>query len=454
MGARHELDYIAKQAAQGAPDLSDAKLPRIEELLNTTDRVCVTSGGRSAFTNAVRTKADPPPYLDAGVFDLSEHTLRGVLERANVSSNDIGKFAFSSALPYGVTNLAGALETRLEIRHPSQPALAVDRRANCITSLVLTQNAVESMLLWRHRVALVGGVEKMSTLPLAVNSEWENCLINNQQIPGSGFWSLVKSIPWCNPFETQNPRNVITGLTMGQSCELMAKKYGIGALEQAEFAVASHRKAAVAEAKGYLAEEIIPFLGVKTDTMIRPDTDVAAIMRLKPSFRTPGVEEPTINAGTSSALTDGAAAAVLMTEEEAASRGAKPLAFILGFEESKVRDYNEEGLLMAPAYAIPRLLKRHGLSNADIDIFELHEPFAAQFLCVDKVAGPFPIEKVNPNGGAIAIGHPFGASGARYLYSTALELNRRSAELGRPVTAVIAVCANEGEGIAVLLKSA
>jgi acetyl-CoA C-acetyltransferase len=188
--------------------------------------------------------------------------------------------------------------------------------------------------------------------------------------------------------------------------------------------------------------------------MIRPDSNVESIMRLKPSFPTPGVEEPVINAGTSTALTDGAAAAILMTEEEAQNRSIEPLAFILGFEDAKVLDYNEEGLLMAPAYAIPKLLKRHGLTHADIDVWELHEPFAAHFFCMDQVAGPFPMEKVNPNGGALAIGHPFGASGARYLYSTARELHRRSQELNRPTIGLIAVCANEGEGIAVLLKSA
>jgi acetyl-CoA C-acetyltransferase len=401
-------------------------------------------------------KKSPPPFLEANALEMASFTVKELMAQSNLDPRDIHKFGFSTVLPErGITAFGPVLETKLGLRDTNNPnqKLAIDRRANCITSLVIAQNIIESMLLYDLKVGIAGGVEKMSSAALVVDSAWENLLIRSQQTPGFKWRNKLTSIPFSNPFKRQAAENVFTGLSMGQSCELMARDFKVTALEQAEFAVASHRKAAIAQAKGYLAEEIAPFQGVEADTLIRPDTDVASIMKLRPTFHTPGVEEPTINAGTSSPLTDGAAAVVLMTEAEAAARGATPLAFIVGIEEAKVRDYNSEGLLMAPAYAIRRLLERHALKIADIDFFEIHEPFAAQFFCIDKLVGPFPQEKVNPNGGAIAIGHPFAASGARYLLSVSKEIHRRSKELGRPVTALIAVCANEGEGMALLLKS-
>jgi acetyl-CoA acetyltransferase family protein len=453
--ANNDLEKVKKHISQGASvDLKRSHLPLIEELLNTTKRVCVTDGARTPFANAMRSKTASPAFLESNAMEMSQFVVKNLLERSGLQPSEIEKFGFASAIPErDVTNFAGVLETKVGLRDRHQQKLAIDRRANCITSLVLTENIVEAMLLWDLKVAIVGGAEKLSSISLAVDYQWERLLIRSAQQHGFRTRDFFTGIPWKNPFKLPRAENVITGLNMGQSCELMARDYGVTPLEQAEFAVASHRKAAIARAKGYLKEEIVAFRGVEEDNLIRQDTDVATVMRLRPSFKTPGVNNPTINPGTSSALTDGAAAAVLMTGEEADRRGVTPLAYIVGFEEAKVVDYNREGLLMAPALAIPRLMQRHGLRISDIDIFEIHEPFAAQFFCIDKVVGPLPKEKVNPNGGAIAIGHPFAASGVRYLHSVAKEVHRRSEDLGRPVTALIAVCANEGEGLALLLKS-
>jgi acetyl-CoA C-acetyltransferase len=455
--AQSQLEKTKRDIANGAPvDLGVAKLSLLEELLNGKHRVCVTHGKRTPFVNATRNKKNAPPFLESNALEMASFTVKELMAQAKLEARDVHKFGFSTVLPdRGITAFGPALETKLGLRDTHNPIqkLAIDRRANCITSLVIAQNIIEAMLLYDLKVGIAGGVEKMSSAALMVDPEWEKLLIRSQQSPNFKWRRNILSIPRKNPFDTQQAENMITGLTMGQSCELMVRDFGISALEQAQFAVASHRKAAIAQAKGYLAQEIAPFLGVENDTFIRPDTDIASVMRLRPTFRTPGVENPSINAATSSPLTDGAAAVVLMTESEAAARGATPLAFITGIEEAKVSDYNRDGLLMAPAYAISRLLHRHGLKIADIDFFELHEPFAAQFFCVNKLAGPFPLDRVNPNGGAIAIGHPFAASGARYLLSVSNEVHRRSQELGRSVTALIAVCANEGEGMALLLRS-
>ncbi|MFN6131184.1 MAG: thiolase family protein [Planctomycetota bacterium] len=455
--AQSALEQAKRDIGNGArADLTKTKLSLLEELLNGEHRVCVTHGKRTPFVNAMRNKKSAPPFLESNALDMASFTVKELMADAKLEARDINKLGFATVLPdRGIPAFGPALETKLGLRDTNNPnqKLAIDRRANCITSLVIAQNIIEAMLLYGLKVGIAGGVEKMSSAALMVDSEWEKLLIRSQQSPNFKWRRNLLSIPRKNPFNTQRAENIFTGLSMGQSCELMVRDFGITALEQAQFAVTSHRNAAIAQAKGYLAEEIAPYLGISTDTLIRPDTDIASIMRLKPTFRTPGIDNPTINAATSSPLTDGAAAVVLMTEAEANARGATPLAFITGIEEAKVSDYNREGLLMAPAYAIARLLERHALKIADIDFFELHEPFAAQFLCINKMVGPFPIDKVNPNGGAIAIGHPFAASGARYLLSVSNEVHRRSKELGRPVTALIAVCANEGEGMALLLRS-
>ncbi|MCB0339112.1 MAG: acetyl-CoA C-acyltransferase, partial [Bdellovibrionales bacterium] len=253
-----------------------------------------------------------------------------------------------------------------------------------------------------------------------------------------------------------SPKEPSTGLTMGQHMEITAKELGIKRLVQDEIALKSHKMAAKAQADGYMAEEIVGIGGVETDNLVRSDTSLEKLSSLKPVFDRS--EAGTLTAGNSSALTDGASAVCLMSETEAKKRGLEILSFLEGVQFAAISP--SDGLLMAPAVALPKLLSRYGLKVADIDLFEIHEAFGAQvaanFQAWEKgwqrggeniaPIGVLPQDKTNINGGSIAIGHPFAATGGRLVTSLALSLKRKGLKRG-----IISVCAAGAMAAAVLL---
>ena len=256
-------------------------------------------------------------------------------------------------------------------------------------------------------------------------------------------------------------KNRATGKSMGEQCEEMAKTWKIGRLEQDEYALESHRRAVAAQDHGSF-EDLVPVDGLSRDAFPRRDTTLEKLAALKPAFdRAHG----TITAGNSSPLTDGAAAVWVATEEGLARLpDALPRVRLVDFEMAAVDIFNE-GLLMAPVVAIPRLLSRHSLTYEDVSLWEIHEAFAAQVLCnikgledagyvrekagVPHNFGRFPRERVNPNGGSVALGHPFGATGARILSQAVREL----AALPKGSRAVVSVCADGGLGTVALLEN-
>ena len=255
-----------------------------------------------------------------------------------------------------------------------------------------------------------------------------------------------------------------TGKSMGEHAEEMAKEWEIPRADQDRFAVASHRNAVAAAGRGFFRPLLVSpgTFGADADTLPRPDTSVEALSVLRPVFdRSQG----TLTAGNSSPLTDGAAACWVAGPEGLTRLPASlPRVRLLDWEQAAIDPYRE-GLLIAPAIAIPRLLERHGLRYEDIDLWEIHEAFAAQVLCtiealedrqwvgdnsgVEADLGSFPRDRINPNGGSIAIGHPFGATGARILSQCATELF----ELPAGSRAVVSVCAAGGLGHVALLEA-
>jgi acetyl-CoA acyltransferase len=256
-----------------------------------------------------------------------------------------------------------------------------------------------------------------------------------------------------------------TGLTMGQSAEKMAKENGISREEQDQIAYLSHRNAAAATDEGRLAPEICTVLvppryepAVTQDNLIRRDTSREALAALAPVFDR---KYGTVTAGNSSPLTDGAAAVLLMSEERARAEGYEPLAFIRSWAVAAVDPGGQ--LLMGPALAVPKALERAGVTLADVDLIEMHEAFASQVAsniqalesetwAREKLGRAEPVGQVdrarlNVNGGSIAIGHPFGATGARLTTTLAQEMKRRDAKLG-----LISVCAQGGLGFAMVLE--
>jgi acetyl-CoA C-acetyltransferase len=258
-------------------------------------------------------------------------------------------------------------------------------------------------------------------------------------------------------------KNRVTGRSMGEHTEDMAKTWNIGRQEQDELALQGHQRVVAAQDRGFFADLIVPLDGITKDHFPRRDTSIEKLAKLKPVFdRSSG--RGTLTAGNSSPLTDGAAAIWVATEEGLDRLpGGLPRARLVDFEIAAVDIFNE-GLLMAPVSAIPRVLARHGLKFDDISLWEIHEAFSAQVLChikaledknfvrekagVEHIFGSFPRDRMNPNGGSVALGHPFAATGARILSQALKEL----AALPKGSRAIVSICADGGLGTVALLE--
>lgn len=320
-------------------------------------------------------------------------------------------------------------------------------------------------------LALVGGVDSLSRVQIGLGQRLSDWLRKFQQAR-----SLGQKLDHVTHVHLKDIRlyipaiaNRTTGLSMGEHTEITAREWQIGRAQQDEIALASHQGAVRGWDQGFFDDLVIPVGGVSRDTIPRKDTSLEKLARLPPSFdRTSG--EGTLTAGNSSPLTDGAAAIWV-----ASSKGLErlpretPRVKLVDWEIASL-DFRVEGLLMAPAFAIPRLLARHGLRYADIDLWEIHEAFAAQvafhlkalqdplFLRdrakVPRDFGAFPVERMNPNGGSTAIGHPFGATGARIISQAVKELAAMGSGRNGVRRAVVSICADGGQGSVMLLETA
>jgi acetyl-CoA acyltransferase len=307
-------------------------------------------------------------------------------------------------------------------------------------------------------VVIAGGAETLSNVPIALSPRFARALVGASQARSTR--QRVQS------FAGLRPRDVLpvppaiaetsTGMTMGESAEVMAKLNGISREDQDAWAFTSHQKAAAAWQDGRLAEEVAPVYvvsdsdsqsAVVRDNHIRADTSLEKLAQLKPVFdRRYG----TVTAGNSSPLTDGAASVLLMSEERARALGYTPKAFLKSYAYAAVDPAGQ--LLIAPVYAIPKALERAGLSLSDIDIVEMHEAFAAQVLSTLRKleangVGCIDPQRINPTGGSIALGHPFGATGARCMLTLANEMERQGKQFG-----LVSVCAAGGAGAAIVLE--
>jgi acetyl-CoA C-acetyltransferase len=335
----------------------------------------------------------------------------------------------------------------------------------CSTSMLGVFEAA-GMLGDDTQLAMVGGVEAMSHVQIGLTqglSDWLRSVIQARSF--GARLDAIASIKFANvKLDIPSVKNRATGKTMGDHCEETAKQWNIPRDAQDIIAFESHKRAVAAMASGFFDDLVINVNGTAKDGMPRADSSLEKLATLKPAFdRTSG--KGTITGGNASPLTDGAAA-IWVAGEQALARlpGQLPRAKLLDYEIAAV-DIFKEGLLMAPAYAIPRLLARNNLRLDDIDLWEIHEAFAAQVLCnvaalesetflrekagVNHALGSFPWERWNPNGGSIAIGHPFGATGARILSQATKEL----AAMGPGKRAIVSICADGGLGTVALLES-
>jgi acetyl-CoA C-acetyltransferase len=337
----------------------------------------------------------------------------------------------------------------------------------CSTSMIGAIEAAGMINGVNRNLALVGGVESMSRVQLGLGQSLSDWLRKVQQARSLGkrvsqvLDLKLRDIKLFIPSVT----NRTTGKSMGEHTEITAKEWRLPRDAQDQIALDSHQRAIAAWDRGFFDDLVIPIGDLRRDAIPRKDTSLEKLAKLPPAFdRTSGLD--TLTAGNSSPLTDGAASLWVASQAGLAKLPADiPKAKLVDWEIAAI-DLRTEGLLMAPAFAIPRLLARHGLTYADIDIWEIHEAFAAQVLAHIKALesseflrqkagvavnfGAFPRDRINPNGGSIALGHPFGATGARILSQTVKELASRPT--GQ--RAIVSICADGGQGSVVLLEAA
>jgi acetyl-CoA C-acetyltransferase len=336
----------------------------------------------------------------------------------------------------------------------------------CSTSMAGVFQAAGILGTGSAALAMVGGVESMTRVQIGVSSNFSVWLRRMFQArSASQRLTLLRQIrPSDIRLYVPEVKNRVTGRSMGEHTEDMAKTWKIGRVEQDELSLLGHQRAVAAQDRGFFNDLIIPLDGVTKDHFPRRDTSMEKLARLKPAFdRTSG--QGTLTAGNSSPLTDGAAAIWAATDEGLARLPSNmPRVKLIDFEMAAV-DIFTEGLLMAPVSAIPRLLSRNGLRFDDIALWEIHEAFSAQVLChikglqdaafvrekagVEHTFGSFPRDRMNPNGGSVALGHPFAATGARILAQAVKEL----AAMPKGSRAIVSICADGGLGTVSLLEN-
>lgn len=337
----------------------------------------------------------------------------------------------------------------------------------CSTSMIGAIQAAGMVDGASRQLALVGGVESMSRVQLGLGVKLSDWVRKFQQARSLGervshlTGLKLKDVQLYIPAVT----NRTSGMSMGEHTEITVKEWQIGRREQDELALQGHQRAVAAWERGFFDDLVIPVGEARRDTIPRKETSMEKLGRLPPAFdRTSG--QGTLTAGNSSPLTDGAAA-IWVASKSGLERlpSTTPRVRLVDWEIASV-DFRFEGLLMAPAFAIPRLLARHGLRYEDIGLWEIHEAFTGQVLFhikaledrkflkeragVDRDFGAFPRERLNPNGGSVALGHPFGATGARILSQAVKEL----AALPSGTRAIVSICADGGQGSVVLLEAA
>jgi acetyl-CoA C-acetyltransferase len=427
-----------------------------EASMNVPRRVAIVGGNRIPFARA------NGAYATASNQGMLTAALEGLIERFNLHGLRLGEVAAGAVLKHSRDfNLTRecVLGSRLS---PQTPAYDVQQA--CGTGLEAALLVANKIALGQIECGIAGGVDTTSDAPIGVNEDLRHILlqVNRSKTSAEKFKALLQLRP--HNLKPELPRNgePRTGLSMGQHCELMAQTWGISRDAQDELALESHMKMAAAYAEGWHDQLLTPYLGLTRDQNLRPDLTLAKLASLKPAFeRGP---KGTLTAGNSTPLTDGASLVLLASEEWARERGLPVLAYWRDGETAAVDFVNgAEGLLMAPVYAVPRLLARNNLRLQDFDYYEIHEAFAAQVLCTLKAwedpdycktrlglegaLGSIDRSKLNVKGSSLAAGHPFAATGARIVANLAKLL-----EVAGQGRGLISICAAGGQGVTAIIE--
>jgi acetyl-CoA C-acetyltransferase len=422
-----------------------------------TRKAAIVGGNRIPFARS------NSAYAQASNQDMLTATLDGLVARFGLQGVRLGEVVAGAVLKHSRDfNLTreSVLGSRLSAATP-----AYDVQQACGTGLEAAVLVANKIALGQIESGIAGGVDTTSDAPLAIHDEMRRLLITLSS--ARTVQQRLKALGGVRPgmFVPEAPRNAEprTGLAMGDHAAITAAQWEIGREEQDELAVRSHRNLAAAYDRGFFDDLVTPYLGLTRDQNLRPDSSVEKLAALEPVF---GGEHGTMTAGNSTPLTDGASAVLLASDEWAAARGLPVLAHLVDAQTAAVDHvHGGEGLLMAPAYAVPVLLARNGLTLQDFDFYEIHEAFASTVLatlkawedpafCKEKLGldtplGPIDREKLNVTGSSLAAGHPFAATGGRIVATLAKLLH----EAGPGKRGLISICAAGGQGVVAILES-
>ena len=402
------------------------------------------------------------PYRDASNQDMLTATLDGLVARFSLQGERLGEVVAGAVLKhsrdFNLTRecvLGSALD-------PATPAYDVQQA--CDTGLEAAILVANKIALGQVECGIAGGADTTSDAPIEINDDLRKILLElNATKTTAGRLRLIGRLR-PGQIVPAIPRNAEprTGLSMGEHCAITTREWGLTREEQDELAAGSHRKLAAAYDRGFFDDLMMPFRGLTRDENLRPDSTPEKLAKLSPVFG--DGEDATMTAGNSTPLSDGASAVLLASDEWAGEHDLPVLAHVVDCETAAVDYVNgHEGLLMAPAYAAPRLLRRNGLTLQDFDFYEIHEAFAAQVLAtlrawedptfcrerlgLDEPLGSIDERKLNVNGSSLAVGHPFAATGARIVATLAKLLAERGSGRG-----LISICAAGGQGAVAILE--
>ena len=422
-------------------------------------RVAIVAGLRTPFAKS------GTHYARLSALDLGKLVVAELIDRAPIEAREVQEIVFGNVIPsVKAPNIAREIILGTGLPR-SIPGFTVGKA--CASSNQSITSAADMIYRGYADTVIAGGAESLSDVPILFSKNFADALVgaSKQKSVGGKLGSFTKIRPKDLVPDTPAIAESTTGLTMGESAELMAKANGISREAQDRFAVQSHHRAAAATASGRFKDEVMTVVVppgydniVETDNIVRADTSVEAMAKLRPVFDR---KYGSITAGNASSLTDGASAVLLMSEDKAKAAGIKPLGFLRSYAYAATDPFDQ--LLQGPVFALPLALERAKVKLEEIGVIEMHEAFAAQVLSniqwigSKKIAqeklgrseaiGNIDPEKINRTGGSIALGHPFGATGARIITTVCNELQRTGEQYG-----LVTVCAAGGIGVAMVLE--
>ncbi len=425
-------------------------------------RVAVLGGNRIPFARS------DGAYAQASNQDMFTATLSGLVERFALQDQRLGAVIGGAVLKH---SRDFNLMRECVLGSPLSPDTpAFDIQQACGTGLQAAIAAADGIAAGRYEVAAAGGVDTTSDVPIGLGDDLRRTLLSLRRSRSPlNRVKLVGRLPAALGVEIPTNSESRTGLSMGEHAAITAKQMGIKRVDQDQLAAASHRNMAAAYDRGFFDDLLTPFLGLYRDDTLRVDTSAEKLATLRPVFGVRG-GDATMTAGNSTPLTDGASAILLASDQWAQDRQIAPLAYFVDAETAAVDYVNgDDGLLMAPTYAVPRLLARNGLGLDDFDFYEIHEAFASVVLAtlqaweseeyckerlgLDSALGRIDRTRLNVNGSSLAAGHPFAATGGRIVAQLAKQLAEKKVQTAAPVRGLISICAAGGQGVTAILEA-